>query len=196
MKRINILFVVALAVIVLMLGPLSAMASPITTLNNISKTFGTPNCISGTCGNHAFGSSSTVANKIAWNVGDPAVSNQQLFTIAWSGATGSGYELDSTVQVVFHFVNPADTIIINGTVDEKNPSGLASETLAFTFDGPVTAKIGGEYITVSLKNVTLTPSTDIGTPFIGSISVPEPSLAMLLPLGLVFVGGIRKRFLA
>ena len=36
MKRSNILFVVALAVIVLMIGPLSAKATPVT-LNNISE---------------------------------------------------------------------------------------------------------------------------------------------------------------
>ena len=39
MKRSNILLVVALAVIVLLIGPLSAMAIPVTTLDNISETF-------------------------------------------------------------------------------------------------------------------------------------------------------------
>lgn len=201
MKRSNILLVVALAVIVLLIGPLSAMAIPVTTLSNISKTLTQTSpytCVSGgsACNGHAFGSDASFTKAITWNVNSGSVSNVPLFTITWNSATGHGYELRSTIDFLFHFTNPTDVITITGTVDEKIvlSTNTALNSLTYTFNAPESAEIGGKFITVSLNpGPVLTPG--LPETFYGSIAVPEPSLAMLLPLGLVFVGGLRKRFL-
>ncbi len=84
MKRSNILFVVALAVMVLMLGPLSAMASPITLTNVTQQLQGSSTCLSGSCGTHDFGTHNIPnADQKVWKVNEPAF-NGVLFDLDWT----------------------------------------------------------------------------------------------------------------
>ena len=211
MKRSNILFVVALAVIVLMVGPLSAMAAPIT-LNNITEALdatATPGktCISGgtTCGTHAFGTRSITDVIGTWNVNDAAVNNQPLFDLNWTTvADGKNYTQSEVIDFTFHF-SGSRTIVIPMLLTETIGPGTTSPvtttlSLSLASNQTGTGRVaipGGEFIYITLF-APIAGTTGAGgeIPVYGSISVPEPLRLMLLPLGLVFVGGIRKRFLA
>lgn len=112
---------------------------------------------------------------------------------------GSNYNVDPVAVFIGGTLNNAGNGVNGGTqlgtVTLTKGQGWIKETEAFT-----ASTTGSELLTfegMQASGGTCGKNCDFDTGLDDvSIRVPEPAMALLLPFGLLFVGGIRKRFMA
>jgi hypothetical protein len=200
MKKTNIL-VFSIAVMALLLLPLSAMANPTPTTIQLGSVGiaqnGAASCALGTCPASLTLSTTTGSLNTGSHVLPPSFSTADLFKLTWTAPASGLFVLDEPVKITFTLTTPSGGLTGSATgtaVATEVTTGGNVKDISVTWAGPVIITLPNhDRLSITLDNIAVMPGSNnwVG----GTLSlVSEPAMAMLLPFGMIFVVGLRKRF--